>query len=155
MTFSPELARRLHQALGPEATGDLLSWMHDMDAHRGEQRDQFRADLAEMRQEMHAGFATVREEMSARLAGLRDEMNTRLTGLRDEMNTRFTGLRDEMNTRFTVTDATIAALREEMRVGFATMDARIERRFGDLIKWSFVFWCSAVGAVALLAKALG
>jgi len=26
--------------------------------------------------------------------------------------------------------------------------------FGDLIKWSFVFWVGAVGAIAMLARAL-
>ena len=30
----------------------------------------------------------------------------------------------------------------------------VERRFGDLIKWSFVFWVGAVGAIAMLARAL-
>ena len=34
------------------------------------------------------------------------------------------------------------------------MDARFERRFGDLIKWSFVFWVGAVGAIAALAGVL-
>ena len=92
-----------------------MSWMHDMDAHRGEMREMFRADLAEVRQEMHAGFANTRAEV-----------------------------RQE-----------VRALREEVRAGFATLEIRFERRFGDLIKWSFVFWCGAVGAVALLAKALG
>src|SRR5881409_1551960 len=43
--------------------------------------------------------------------------------------------------------ADIAELRQEMRVGFvkiheemAHLEIRFERRFGDLIKWSFVFW---------------
>jgi hypothetical protein len=30
----------------------------------------------------------------------------------------------------------------------------VERRFGDLINWSFVFWVGAVGAIAMLARAL-
>jgi hypothetical protein len=57
--------------------------------------------------------------------------------------------------------ADIAELRQEMRVGFARLhenmaqlETRFERRFGDLIKWSFVFWVGAVGAVAMLARAL-
>jgi hypothetical protein len=32
--------------------------------------------------------------------------------------------------------------------------ARLPRRVGDLIKWSFVFWVGAVGAIAMLARAL-
>jgi hypothetical protein len=39
------------------------------------------------------------------------------------------------------------------------MEGRIEprfgRRFGDLMKASFVFWCGAVGAMAVLARILG
>ncbi len=50
--------------------------------------------------------------------------------------------------------ADIAELRHEMQVGFATLETRFERRFSDLIKWSFVFWVGAVGAVAMLARAL-
>ena len=50
--------------------------------------------------------------------------------------------------------ADIAELRQEMQVGFATLETRFERRFGDLIKWSFVFWMGAVAAIAMLARAL-
>ncbi len=41
-----------------------------------------------------------------------------------------------------------------MQVGFARLETRFERRVGDLIKWSFVFWVGAVGAIAMLARAL-
>ena len=51
--------------------------------------------------------------------------------------------------------ADIAELRQEMQVGFAALETRFERRFGDLIKWSFVFWVGAVAAVAMLAGVLG
>jgi len=50
--------------------------------------------------------------------------------------------------------ADIAELRHEMQVGFATLEIRFERRVDDLIKWSFVFWVGAVGAIAMLARAL-
>ena len=36
----------------------------------------------------------------------------------------------------------------------ARFDARLERRFGDLLKWSFLFWCGAVGSIAALARVL-
>jgi glutathione S-transferase len=54
-----------------------------------------------------------------------------------------------------------AELRQEMQVGFAKMheemarlETRFERRFGDLIKWSFGFWVGAVAAIAVLAGVL-
>ncbi len=48
--------------------------------------------------------------------------------------------------------ADIAEMRHEMQVGFATLETRFERRVGDLITWSFVFWVGAVGAIAMLAR---
>jgi hypothetical protein len=57
--------------------------------------------------------------------------------------------------------ADLAELRQEMHVGFAGLrqemahlEARLERRITDLIKWSFVFWVGAVGAIAMLAGVL-
>ena len=50
--------------------------------------------------------------------------------------------------------ADIAELRHEMQVSFAALETRFERRVGDLIKWSFVFWVGAVAAIAMLARAL-
>ena len=61
--------------------------------------------------------------------------------------------------------ADVAELRQEMQVGFtrleakidqavAHMDARLERRISDLMKWSFVFWVGAVVSIAVLANVL-
>ena len=54
--------------------------------------------------------------------------------------------------------ADIAELRHEMQVGFARLEAKIEttmeRRTAELMKWSFVFWVGAVGAIAVLAGVL-
>src|ERR1051325_1345201 len=38
----------------------------------------------------------------------------------------------------------------ELRADFAQLETRLQRRIGDLIKWSFVFWVSAVAAIAML-----
>jgi hypothetical protein len=55
--------------------------------------------------------------------------------------------------------ADVAELRHEMQLGFARMESKmeamLERRFGDLLRWSFVFWTGAVLAVAALAGVLG
>lgn len=48
----------------------------------------------------------------------------------------------------------VAELRHEMRVSFAQLEAVIEKRFAELMKWSFVFWVGAVGAIAALAGVL-
>ncbi len=57
--------------------------------------------------------------------------------------------------------ADVAELRQEMRGGFAELrqemgrlETKLEQRSADLIKWSFVFWVGAVGAIAVLAGVL-
>lgn len=105
-----------------------MDWVNDVEAQRAAAGETVRADLAELRQEMQAGLARVREEMQAGFA----RADTTLAGSHEEMRVGF------------------AELREEMR----QQEVRFERRFGDLIKWSFAFWVGAVGAIALLAEAL-
>ena len=57
--------------------------------------------------------------------------------------------------------ADIAELRQEMKAGFGEvrqevgrLETKLEQRSADLIKWSFVFWIGAVGAIAVLAGVL-
>lgn len=57
---------------------------------------------------------------------------------------------DQLDKRVTSIDAKI----DRIELKLAALDTKISDRFGDLIKWSFVFWCSAVFAVALLARVL-
>lgn len=56
MAVSPNLQRKLQQALGAEAAGDLLAWMQSMDSHRG--------GVAELRREMQLGFARIDEKFA-------------------------------------------------------------------------------------------
>lgn len=46
-------------------------------------------------------------------------------------------------------ELTVARL--EARIGQveSRLEAKIDQRFADLIKWSFLFWCGAVAAAAL------
>lgn len=91
MAIPHHVKRKLQETLGAEAAEDLVSWMEETDAHRG--------DVAELRHEMQVSFA-------------------------------------KLDNRF------------------ASMETLIEKRFGDLLKWSFVFWVGAVGAIAALAGVL-
>ena len=138
-----------------------------------------RADLTQVRQELQADLAELRHEMEVGLAqtggDLRQELQSglarpdaKLADLRQEMQSGFArsdaklaDLRQEMQSGFARSDAQLAAFHEEMRLGFSEMrqemahlEARLERRIGDLIRWSFVFWVGAVGAIAMLAGAL-
>lgn len=55
-------------------------------------------------------------------------------------------------------DSRFAEQQIRMDAAFANLESRLEakmeRRFADLLKWSFVFWCGAVAAVAALAGVL-
>ena len=51
-------------------------------------------------------------------------------------------------------DARFEAFESRLDTSIAQLEARMERRFADLLKWSFVFWVGAVGAVAALAGVL-
>ena len=48
----------------------------------------------------------------------------------------------------------IAALATDLRKEIHVIDNKIEKRFSDLLLWSFVFWVGAVGAIAMLAGVL-
>lgn len=92
MPVSPRLAKALQQALGEEASGELLAIFATKDS----EFNALRGDIAELRHEMQIGFEKLRSEM---------------------------------------------------------VD-RIERRFSDQLKWSFVFWVGAVTTLAVVLKGL-
>ena len=70
------------------------------------------------------------------VAELRHEMHREVEAVRHEMQLGFAAVREDM-------------ARMEGRIG-----ALLERRIGDLMKWSFVFWVGAVSAIAMLAGVL-
>jgi len=137
MAITARLSHKLHQTLGDEAAEDLVNWMQQVDAQRAELRElnelnfsRIDARLAEVA--TRADVAELRHATQADLAAVRQETQGNLAELRQEMRTGFAELREEM----------------------ARLETRLERRIGDLIKWSFVFWVGAVGAIAMLAGVL-
>lgn len=143
MAITPRLSRGLQQALGDEAGADMVNWMQQVDAQRAELRElnelnfsRFDARLSESRAATQADLAELRAATQADLAELRAATQADLAELRQELHTGFAELRQEM-------------ARLEGR-----FEAHLERRIGDLMKWSFVFWVGAVGAIAALAGVL-
>jgi hypothetical protein len=127
MAITARLSHKLRQTLGDEAAEDLVSWMQQVDAQR-----------AELRELNDLNFSRI----DARLSGVATQAD-------------LAELRQQMQAGFARSDARLAGFHEEMRVGFsdlrqemAHVEARLERRIGDLVKWSFVFWVGAVGAIA-------
>jgi hypothetical protein len=127
--ITPRLSRKLHQTLGDEAGDDLVTWMQQLDLQRAELRELNELNFSRL--EVRFGAIDARfGAIDARFGAIEE----RLTGM--------------------ATRVDLAELREEMKVGFATLETKLERRISDLIKWSFVFWVGAVGAVAVLAGVL-
>ena len=126
MPITPRLSQKVQQALGEEAGAELMNWMHGVDARVGDVAT--RADLTGLR----ADLAELRQTTRADIAELRQTTRADIAELRHEMQIGFAKMHEEM----------------------AQLEARFERRFNDLLAWSFVFWVGAVGAIALLAGVL-
>ena len=132
MPVTARLSHKLYEAFGEEAGADMVGWMQHIEAQRAELRElnelnfgRFEARLSELSRHMDARFTQV----DARFA---------------QVDARFTQLEDTMDARFAQFEATIVG----------RLEAKIEQRTADLMKWSFVFWCGAVAAVAALASVL-
>jgi hypothetical protein len=89
-------------------------------------------DLVTWMQQVEAQRVELRELNELNFARFDARLSASVTELRQEMQAGFGGVRQEM----------------------AQLETRLERRMGDLIKWSFVFWVGAVGAIAALAGVL-
>jgi len=69
---------------------------------------------------------------------------------RREMQAQFQALEARLDARFARIDARF----ERMDERFTALDRRVADVKSDLMKWSFVFWCGSVTAIALLARVL-
>lgn len=125
MSVSPRLSSKLHETLGREAAEDLVTWMDQERLHREEMREAIRADFAEMRQEMHAGFGKLRDQLTDQTHRLETKLTDRIHAVEITLSERI-----------------------------QKVDTRVAETKADLMKWSFVFWVGAVGAIALLAGVL-
>ena len=52
------------------------------------------------------------------------------------------------------TDARFSSFESRIDARFARFETMFERKHADLLKWSFLFWVSAVASIAALAKVL-
>lgn len=122
MPVSDRLSQSLHLALGDEPAADLVDWMQRVDGTTSDLRE-----LSDLQ------F----ERLDARLTGVRHELRADIAEHRRETRADIVELRQHMDSGFSQVRADAAAL--EIR-----LTGRIEQRFSDLIKWSFVFWVGAV-----------
>jgi archaellum component FlaC len=137
VAISERLSQTLHQQLGHEAGEDLVTWMVQMEDNRSglrEMMDGYMSRIDRQFEKIDMRF----EKMDERF----DKVDERL----DRMDQRF----DKVDARFEKVDLRF----EQAHRDFASLETRVADHFTDLFKWSFVFWCGAVGAIALLARAL-
>jgi hypothetical protein len=84
-----------------------------------------------------------------------DASRSELRELMESYNARIDGRFAEQQSRI---DSRFAEQQIRMDAGFAQLesrlDAKLEQRSAGLLKWSFLFWCGAVGAIAALARVL-
>lgn len=109
MALPAPLSRRLRDKLGTDAGEDLVNWLDEMRAARGE-----------LEKQTAQTFETCR-----RLETRMEELTNELRSVEVRLTQRIHGV--------------------EVKLG----DVK-----ADLMKWSFVFWCGAVAAIAALARVL-
>src|SRR3954470_17403676 len=90
----------------------------------------------------------------AQVEDRRTELHAVVEASKTATDARFAEFGVRMDLRFSEMDRRMDAGFGEQREAMAKLETLFERRFGDVIKWSFVFWCGAVGAIAMLARAL-
>jgi hypothetical protein len=83
------------------------------------------------------------QQIDAQRSELRELNEANFARFAALLNEKFGELRGEFSSQ---------SHRLEMRID--QLEIKLEQRSADLIRWSFVFWVGAVGAIALLAGAL-
>ena len=142
MSVTERLSRTLPLTLGDGAAEDLVNWMSHVDANRSELREVLESNFARMDarfEQMDARFAQIDarlEQIDARFA----QIDARF----EQIERRFEQFETKIDTGFAAADT-------KLQTGLLQIEIRMERRFADLLKWSFVFWVGAVGAIAVLA----
>ncbi len=67
MSISPRLAVRLNDALGTDASGDLVDWLDEMRAEHRDLRESIRADFAEQRHAIIADLHAVELRLAEKI----------------------------------------------------------------------------------------
>lgn len=87
------------------------------------------------------------QQLDTQRADLRELNELNFSRFDAKLEQRIAEVRHEMQSGF-------AQLRQELQVGLSGMETKLAQARADLIKWSFVFWVGAVGAIAALAGVL-
>lgn len=155
MAITAKTSHKLHQTLGDEAAEDVVNWMQQADSNRLELRElnelnyarldsrfdafEARFDAFEVRfNAFESRFDLFEARVDARFDASDARTDAKLAALEARIDARFGDLRLELS-----------GVRLELHDAIAGLNAKVERRFSDLLKWSFVFWIGTIGAIVL------
>jgi hypothetical protein len=156
------LAGKLNETLGPDAAGDLVTWLDEMRSEHREMMDAIRGDFAETRQEIHASESRLMEKLGGQMHALetvlRGEIHAVETRLGERLGDRIHGVETNLGERISGVEAKlgdrISGLETKLGDRIGDVSKEVDRSAATLIRWSFVFWVGAVAAIALLAGVL-
>lgn len=98
-------------------------------------------------QEAAEDMVTWMQQLDTQRADLRELNELNFSRFDATLERRVAEVHHEMQAGF-------AQLRQELQVGLSGMETKLAQARADLIKWSFIFWVGAVGAIAALAGVL-
>jgi|ERR1017187_179655 hypothetical protein len=137
MTIAAILSRKLYETLGDEAAEAMVDWMQGVNTQRTELREL--NDLSFAR--IDARFAEADAKLDVRFA----EVNARFAEVSAKIDARFAEITAKVDLRTAALDGRIDTVKAELGEKIAT-------RYGDLLKWSFVFWATTIIALFLRTR---
>ncbi len=119
MPVTARLSKAFYERFGEKIANELVDWFNQVDAT-------YRNDLRELNE---LNFSRFDAKLEQRLAELNAKWDTRFAALEGKLEQRVAELRTEL----------------------AHLEKRLETKIGQmgagLIKWSFVFWATAIAAI--------
>lgn len=128
---SPRFERKAKEVLGEDAAQELVAVMDRIDLIRG--------DIAELKQAMLAMDANISQKILAMDAKIDQKMLV---------------MDAKIDQKMLASDAKMLAMEVRLTEKIGALDAKISEKYSGLLKWSFLFWVGAVGAIAALAGVL-
>ncbi len=128
MAVPNRLIRKLNEALGAEASDDMVNWIGETDTVGSE----LRRDVAQLRHEMNARF---------------DAANARFDALQADIDGRFAATAASVDSKFAVLEA-------KMDARFAAAEAAAAQRHSEFMRWTMGFWAASLATMVASIFAL-
>ena len=147
MPITSKLSNKLYETFGDEAAADMVDWMHTVDAQRAELRELNELNFSRF----ESRFSQAEATFEARFAQAEATFDARFSQAQATFDARFAQFQATFDARLATFDVRLAQF--EARI-VGRLEAKIEHRTSELMKWSFLFWVGAVASIAALAGVL-